>query len=208
MKAVTASILSILLLVPTYALAQTSQAVVLLDSFGTHEIGERIFVFGHVSNILADKFLILQIVNPNNDLCQIQQLIPLSNGLFITDAIALSGKLCGVTGQYTIKVYYGDYSSLSSFEVLPKKYSAKTTTEYVDSAIVLVSDKIQSLKEKNVDSSVVDILSSELDSIMSSQASEETLESLKELFVDAEVTLFEESDLFNIELASRQAMDS
>ena len=208
MKAVTASILSILLLLPTYALAQTSQAVVLLDSFGTHEIGERIFVFGHVSNILADKFLILQIVNPNNDLCQIQQLTPLSNGFFITDSIALSGKLCGVTGQYTVKVYYGDYSSLSSFEVLPKKYSAKTTTEYVDSAIVLVSDKIQSLREKNVDSSVVDILSSELDSIMSSQMSEETLESLKELFVDAEVVLFEEEDLLNIELASRQAMDS
>lgn len=208
MKAVTASILSILLLLPTYALAQTSQAVVLLDSFGTHEIGERIFVFGHVSNILPDKFLILQIVNPNNDLCQIQQLTPLSNGFFITDSIALGGKLCGITGQYIIKVYYGDYSSISSFEVLPKKYSAKTTTEYVDSAIVLVSDKIQSLKEKNVDSSVVDILSSELDSIMSSQASEETLESLKELFMDAEVTFFEEEDLFNIELVSRQAMDS
>jgi len=208
MKAVTASILSILLLLPTYALAQTSQAVVLLDSFGTHEIGERIFVFGHVSNILTDKFLILQIVNPNNDLCQIQQITPLSNGFFITDAITLSGKLCGVTGQYTIKVYYGDYSSLSSFEVSPKKYSAKTITEYVDSAIVLVSDKIQSLKEKNVDRSVVDILSSKLDSIMSSQASEETLESLKELFVDAETAFFEESDLFNIELVSRQAMDS
>lgn len=208
MKAVTASILSILLLLPTYALAQTSQAVVLLDSFGTHEIGERIFVFGHVSNILPDKFLILQIVNPNNDLCQIQQLTPLSNGFFITDSIALGGKLCGITGQYTIKVYYGDYSSISSFEVLPKKYSAKTTTEYVDSAIVLVSDKIQSLKEKNVDSSIVDILSSELDSIMSSQASEKTLESLKELFMDAEVGFFEEEDFFNIELSYRQAMDS
>jgi len=197
-----------LLLLPSYAFSQTSQALVLLDNFGTHDIGERIFVFGHVSNILPDKFLILQIVNPNNDLCQIQQLTPLSNGFFITDSIALSGKLCGVTGQYTIKIYYGDYSSLSSFEILPKKHSAKTTTEYVDSAIVLVSDKIQSLKEKNVDSSVVDILSSELDSIMSSQVSEETLESLKELFVDAEVAFFEEEDLFNVELASRQAMDS
>src|SRR3990172_13413429 len=109
MKAVTASILSILLLLPAYALAQTSQAVVLLDNFGTHEIGEHIFVFGHVSNILPDKFLILQIINPNNDLCQIQQLTPLSSGFFITDSIALSSKLCGVMGQYTIKVYYGDY---------------------------------------------------------------------------------------------------
>ncbi len=208
MKVVAVFILSIMLLLPSYALAQTSQAVVLLDNFGAHQIGERIFVFGHVSNILPDKFLILQIVNPNNDLCQIQQLTPLSSGFFITDSIALSGKLCGVTGQYTIKVYYGDYSSLSSFEILPEKYPTKTTTEYVDSAMLLVSDKIQSLREKNVDTAVVDILSSKLDSIRSNQASEGTLESLKELFVETEVVFFEEEDLFSIEFSSRQAMNS
>ncbi|MGI0041431.1 MAG: hypothetical protein ACRD94_05650, partial [Nitrosopumilaceae archaeon] len=208
MKALIATLLSIMLLLPSYAFSQTSQALVLLDNFGTHQIGERIFVFGHVSNILPDKFLILQIVNPNNDLCRIQQLTPLSSGFFITDSIALSGKLCGVTGQYTIKVYYGDYSSLSSFEVLSKKYSIKTTTEYVDSATTLVSDKIQSSREKNTDSALVNEFSSRLDSIKSRQATEDTLGSLRELFVNVEMSFFDEADLFSIESTSRQAMSS
>ncbi len=208
MKALVATLLSIMLLLPSYAFSQTSQALVLLDNFGAHQIGEHIFVFGHVSNILPDKFLILQIVNPNNDLCQIQQLTPLSSGFFITDSIALSGKLCGVMGQYTIKVYYGDYSSLSSFEVLSKKYSTKTTTEYVDSAAVLVSDKIQSSREKNADSALVNEFSSRLDSIRSRQATEDTLGSLRELFVNMERSFFDEADLFSIESTSRQAMNS
>ncbi|MGI0010543.1 MAG: hypothetical protein ACREAE_03995, partial [Nitrosopumilaceae archaeon] len=84
MKAPLTIIFSIILILPAQALAQTSQ-VVLLDNYGTHSVGERIFVFGKITNILSDKFLVMQIVNPNNDLCQIQQLTPLSNGFFITE---------------------------------------------------------------------------------------------------------------------------
>ncbi|MGI0022829.1 MAG: hypothetical protein ACRD9Q_08220, partial [Nitrososphaeraceae archaeon] len=113
-----------------------------------------------------------------------------------------------VTGQYTIKVYYGDYSSLSSFEVLPKKYSTKTMTEYIDSAAVLVSDKIQSVREKNADSTLVNEFSSRLDSIKSRQVAEDTLGSLRELFVSVERSSFDEVDLFSIESTSRQAMNS
>ena len=205
MRAPLAIIFSIILILPAQALAQTSQAVVLLDNYGTHSIGERIFVFGKITNILSDKFLIIQIVNPNNDLCQIQQLTPLSNGLFITESIPLSGKLCGITGFYTIKVYYGDYSSTSTFEVLSKKHVESTLAEYLDLAFNIISEKIQSVEEKNV--SNIEGIKAELESVKL-QASEESLSHLKELFVNLEMTSFDEEDLFDLDAMTREPINS
>jgi len=204
MKVTIAIIFAIMLVFPAQAFAQTSEAVVLLDNYGTHSNGERIFVFGKITNILSDKFLIMQIVNPNNDLCQIQQLTPLSNGLFITEPIPLSGKLCGIAGVYTIKINYGDYSSTSTFEVLSKKYSENTVEGYLDLAFNVVSEKIQLAKEKNIDVSQIE---SKLNSVKL-QASEESLSYLKELFVDLEMISFDESDLFDLDTSIKEPINS
>ena len=57
------------------------------------------FVYGQIASVLDDSFLIMQIFNPQGDLCQIQQLMPLPNGAFITDVIPLEGKICGISGE-------------------------------------------------------------------------------------------------------------
>lgn len=107
----------VLLLMPVYASAQTLDRISILENFGSYESGEPLFVYGQIANLLDDSFLIMQIINPQGDLCQIQQLMPLPNGAFITDAIPLKGRICGISGEYEIKLFYGDYSKSTTFTV-------------------------------------------------------------------------------------------
>ena len=65
----------------------------------------------------------MQIINPQGDLCQIQQLIPLPNGVFITDTIPLEGRICGIPGEYEIKLFYGDYTKSTTFSLSSDSYS-------------------------------------------------------------------------------------
>ena len=99
---------AILLLVPANAFAQSSDRITLLGNFDDLEKGEHLFIYGKLPTVQPDSFLILQIVNPRGDLCQIQQITPLSNGLFLTDSIPLEGRICGTQGNYEIKLFYGD----------------------------------------------------------------------------------------------------
>ena len=73
------------MLMPAYANAQTSSRITILDNFGEYDIGEPLFIYGQVANTSGNAFLIMQIINPRGDLCQIQQLVPLPNGVFITE---------------------------------------------------------------------------------------------------------------------------
>ncbi|MGI0010612.1 MAG: hypothetical protein ACREAE_04345, partial [Nitrosopumilaceae archaeon] len=132
-------------------------------------------------------------------------LTPLSSGFFITESIPLSGKLCGIIGQYTIKMDYGDYSNISTFEVLSKKYTEKTLEEYLDSAFSVVAEKIQRTDEKNI--SNIGEIKDELESIKL-QASEESLLYLKELFVNLEMAAFDEEDLFDLDATTREPINS
>ncbi|MFB5635501.1 MAG: hypothetical protein ACE5RB_02615, partial [Nitrosopumilus sp.] len=91
--------LFIVLLMPVYASAQTPDRITILENFGNYDSGEPLFVYGQIANILDDSFLIMQIFNPQGDLCQIQQLMPLPNGAFITDVIPLEGRICGIPGE-------------------------------------------------------------------------------------------------------------
>lgn len=102
---------------PVYASAQTPDRISILENFGNYDSGEPLFVYGQIANLLDDAFLIMQIINPEGDLCQIQQLVPLPNGAFITDVIPLKGRICGVSGEYEIKLFYGDYSQSTAFTV-------------------------------------------------------------------------------------------
>ena len=80
---------AILLLVPANAFAQSPDRITLLGNFDDLEKGEYLFIYGKLATVQPESFLILEIVNPRGDLCQIQQLTPLSNGLFLTDSIPL-----------------------------------------------------------------------------------------------------------------------
>ena len=115
--------LIVILLMPVYVSAQSPDRITILENFGDYENGAPLFIYGQVANILDDSFLILQIINPQGDLCQIQQLIPLSNGVFITDVIPLKGRICGITGEYEIKLFYGDYTKSTTFSVTSFPYT-------------------------------------------------------------------------------------
>ena len=125
---------------PVYASAQSSDRITVLDTFGDYDRGDSLFIYGHVA-IVDDSFLIMQITNPHGDLCQIQQLMPLTNGDFITDVIPLKGRICGVTGEYEIKLFYGDYSKSTTFNVSSDSFSAPTTDEKITLAKNLVTNQ-------------------------------------------------------------------
>ncbi len=131
--------LFVILLMPVYASAQTPDRITLLENFGNYDSGEPLFVYGQIANILDDSFLIMQIFNPQGDLCQIQQLMPLSNGAFITDVIPLEGRICGISGEYEIKLFYGDYSKSTTFTVSSGSFSTPNNDQLISSAQNLVS---------------------------------------------------------------------
>ena len=130
-----------ILLMPVYASAQTPDRITILDNFGEYDNGEPLFVYGQIANILDDSFLIMQIFNPSGDLCQIQQLIPLPNGAFVTDVIPLKGRICGIPGEYEIKLFYGDYSTSTKFHVSSDKFSELTNNAMVSSAKNLLTSQ-------------------------------------------------------------------
>ena len=140
--------LFVLLLMPVYASAQTPDRITILENFGSYEGGEPLFVYGQIANLLDDSFLIMQIINPQDDLCQIQQLMPLSNGAFITDVIPLKGRICGVSGEYEIKLFYGDYSKSTTFTVSSDSFSEPDKEQMILSAqnlLIVHSDIIGKL---------------------------------------------------------------
>jgi len=193
----------VLLLMPAYASAQSPDRITLLDNFGEFDKGERIFIFGSIASISPDLFLILKIVNPRGDLCQIQQLTPLSNGLFITESIPLSGRICGVAGDYEIKVYYGDYFSSVEFTVTSEKYLEKTDGEYLSDAQNLVSEKIQSVGEVTGVSTL--IYTEQLDLINSNTPN---IAKHEQLYVDLWNDFFIEDELFEIDTQFRPAINA
>ncbi len=130
----------VILLMPVYASAQTPDRITVLENFGHHDRGEPIFVYGQIASMLDDSFLIMQIFNPQGDLCQIQQLMPLPDGAFITDAIPLNGRICGIPGEYEIKLFYGDYSKSTAFTVSSDSFSEPSNKQAIVLAKDLVSD--------------------------------------------------------------------
>jgi len=188
---------------PAYAGAQTSSRISLLDNFGDYDKGEQLFIFGNVAKIDPDSFLVLQIVNPNGDLCHVEQLTPLSNGLFITETIPLKGRICGITGEYQAKIFYGAYLTTATFRVTSDDYQEPSGAEYFDSATKLVFEKIQSIGEKTGANTAT--YSNRLLSI-TSEASENTITDLEDVYVDLWNDFFIEEEIFDINPEFRPAV--
>ena len=170
----------VLLLMPVYASGQTPDRIVLLDNFGDYDRGAPLFIYGKITTIVDDSFLVLQIFNPQGDLCQIQQLLPLSDGSFVTDVIPLKGRICGISGDYEIKLFYGDYSKSTMFTVSPSPYIKPGNEQMVASAQSLIdshSEVIGTLHD--IDSPITDSASNDL-----SQLQSDYVGLLNEFYVD------------------------
>ncbi|MEX2059509.1 MAG: hypothetical protein WD966_00410, partial [Nitrosopumilaceae archaeon] len=172
--------LAIFLLVPV-AYAQTTQGITILGDYAEFKRGQDIFIYGKLSQVNADSFLILEIINPKGDLCQIQQIVPLSNGLFLTEPIPLEGRVCGLEGNYEIKIFYGDDTKSEEFNISSAAFKEKTGSEYFDSAINLVSHKIDFVGGKT--DTAMNFYTERL-SAASTQTSEDTVKVLEEIYVD------------------------
>jgi hypothetical protein len=134
---------------PVYASAQSPERISLIDNFGDFGRGEPFFIYGQVSTFVDDSYLIMEIINPQGDLCQIQQIIPLSNGAFITDVIPLQGRVCGLVGEYEVKLFYGEYSTTASFRVNDNSFSEPDSAELITSAKTLLSKSMSVISEKS-----------------------------------------------------------
>lgn len=204
-KAGTAAFMLALLLIPTYAHAQTSQ-IVLLDTFGEFNRDEHVFVFGQVSQVVPDLYVIIQMVNPNGDLCHIQQLKPLSDGHFITGSTNLSGSICGIPGTYDVRVFYGDFLNTGSFSLRPERVHVSTDDEYLILATNLVDEKIGSVETEG------SIQTSEyrdrMDQIRSTPSSQTAIAQLNALYSDLLSVSFDSSDLFALEPKFRPAIEA
>ena len=191
--------LIILLVMPVYASAQTPDRITILDDFGNYLRGEPIFIFGKVANLIPDSFLIMQITNPEGDLCQIQQLIPMPNGMFVTDVIPLDGRICGLPGQYHVKLFYGDYYADSFFTVTSNFYSEPTVDEKLTLAKNLVSSTLTLASEKfDLNDSVQANL----------ELSQNTIDELEQKYVNMWNEFYSEEFLFELNPVIRLASSS
>jgi len=191
----------IMLLMPVYASAQTSDRITILDNFGEYDKGEPLFIYGQVANPIDNAFLIMQIINPRGDLCQIQQLVPLSNGAFVTEVIPLEGRICGLSGNYDIKLFYGDHSTSTEFQVTSNQYSKPTPDALLDSAEILVSEKID----------LIDLefgLGTTFFNRLNIAVSNNDLEELEKIYVDLSNEFFSEEFIFEINPSIRLAISS
>jgi len=184
---------------PVYASAQTSSRITILDNFGEYDRGEPLFIYGQVANPSDSAFLIMQIINPRGDLCQIQQLVPLTSGAFITEVIPLEGRICGLSGEYEIKLFYGDYSTSTQFQVTSNQYTKPSPIELLESAETLVSEKIDFIdQEFGVGTTFFNRLNIAV--------SNNDLEELEKIYVDLSNEFFSETFTFEINPLIRLAI--
>ncbi len=188
--------LIVLLFMPVYASAQSPDRITILDNFGTYENGEPLFIFGKVAKVSDDAFLIMQIINPQGDMCQIQQLIPLPDGEFITDVIPLKGRICGISGDYEIKLFYGDNSKTTKFRVSSDSFSESTNAQ----KIILAKELVE--KQSSVINNIFDL------SLPLTNQTGNTLTELESDFVNLWDEYFVEELIFEINPIIRPAVTS
>ena len=196
--------LAILLLIPA-AYAQSSQGITILGDYTEFKKGQDIFIYGKLSQVNADSFLILEIINPRGDLCQIQQIVPLSNGLFLTEPIPLEGRVCGLEGNYEIKIFYGDDTKSDEFKVSSSVFKEKTGAEYLDSATKLVSEKIDFVGKKT--DTAMNFYTERL-SAASAIPSEDTISALEAIYVDLMDEFFISDEILEIDDEIRPAIEN
>ena len=130
---------------PGEAAAQGQERIALLAGPAEYERGDAFFVLGRLAQVDGDSYLVIQTINPRGNICRIQQILPLSGGLFLSEAVPLTGRMCGVPGEYDMRLFYGDYRASSSFTLSPVLRQAPSADASLRAARQLVDDRIDSL---------------------------------------------------------------
>ena len=130
---------------PGVAYAQESDRIALLAGPGEYERGDSFFVFGRLAQVDDGSYLIMQAFNPQGSICRIQQITPLSGGQFLSEAIPLTGRACGVPGQYDVRLFYGDDRASVSFSLSPVQREATSASSQLEAARSIVQERIDSL---------------------------------------------------------------
>jgi hypothetical protein len=185
--------LMVILLVPSFVYAQTPK-ITFFDTFTDYKKGEHLLIFGQVADVSPELFVVIQVTNPKDELCRIQQLKPLPSGYFSSDALPLVGRICGVDGEYGVKVFYGESSIASSFRVLKEVHKEKSELDYVNAATNIVDSKINSIKGLISENQIIDFKNK----LNQTKSSSEPLLELLGLHSDISSLFFDKDDLLDI----------
>ena len=143
-----AALLALLALpAPGEAAAQEADRIALLAGPGEYERGDSFFVFGRLAQVDDDSYLIIQVFNPQGNICRIQQIAPLSGGQFLSEAVPLTGRACGAPGQYEVRLFYGDDRASATFALSPVQREAPSPEAALRAARSVVQERIDSLSE-------------------------------------------------------------
>ncbi|NOQ44562.1 MAG: hypothetical protein GQ471_02725, partial [Nitrosopumilus sp.] len=112
------------------------------------------------------------------------------------DVIPLKGRICGLSGEYEIKLFYGDYSKSTTFNVSSDHFSESNIDQKLSLAQNLVSDH-ESLISKTFD----------ISSPISNQTSND-LSELESVYVDLWDEFFVDELIIEIEPLIRPAVSS
>jgi len=134
---------------PTYG---QSEVILSLDK-RVYTVGESVAIVGLVQSPSTIP-VIVQVWNPNNEACSFQHADVKDDGSFTASQILLSGKICGIAGKYTIKVFYGEFEGSATFEVQLPTASVKKGNGRLQ---ILV--EILSKAKENVDNKIADVQS-------------------------------------------------
>lgn len=147
--AVVAAAAALLLALPAVAggeaYAQESDRIALLAGPGEYERGDAFFVFGRLAQVDDGSYLVIQAFNPQGNICRIQQIAPLSGGQFLSEAIPLTGRACGVPGEYDVRLFYGDERASVSFTLSPVLREAPSASSQLEAARSIARERIDSL---------------------------------------------------------------
>ncbi|CAI9831226.1 conserved exported hypothetical protein [Nitrosopumilaceae archaeon] len=179
------------LIAPAAAHAQSSDRITVIDNFGQYESGEPLFIYGSLASVTDGSFLIMQIINPLGDLCQIQQVTPLPGGQFITGQIPLAGRICGMTGDYEARLFYGDHTKSTAFSVSAERYAEPSDAEKLRTARDLVTSLANMTRDRTGISTEV-------------PGPGATLEQLKDVYVNLWRTSFSEEYLYEVDPLVRE----
>jgi len=186
---------------PVYASAQIPERISLVDTFGNFGRGEPFFIYGQVATFVDGSYLIMEIINPKGDLCQIQQIVPLSNGAFMTDVIPLEGRICGLVGDYEVKLFYGEYATTANFQVNDNPVSEPNSDALIISAKNLLSNSMSVISKKSdIDSTFTSKLH---DALLSNDLSE-----IEKSYVDLWTKFYSDDFLSEVPPVLRPAVSS
>jgi len=99
-----------------FPVAYAQLGVVLSLGENVYTSGESITIMGIVESPSSSP-VIIQVWNPNNKECSVQNVTVSDNSSFKAEPIVLSGDLCGIEGTYTVKAFYGEFEGSATFEV-------------------------------------------------------------------------------------------